>query len=412
MSDASHWSEVFKDIGTSAAAFAALAGAIIALLQYFSFKFTTNRDKAAATRKSLETVVASLASANEVDRLAGAILLRKFFDPTSEVSTRGTPYAADAVTVIAAILRGQPTGNFQKLLADGLAFAPSLEGADLQRTNLQNAYLSLHGERHLDLRGADFFRADLAGASLKGANASGAYFFQARMTDAVLKNADLTEADFREADLFGAIFDGATLTGAKFDGARNLPAALAPHIKNNLWNAPEGFKPSATNAETAAAAVVYVSKPGCLDAHQEKIVALICGWLESHGLRTSTLERSDYPATSVLAELRRRMSGCAGAIVFGFAELRISDGLWRPGTADEAKVTGRAWSTPWNHVEAGMAAMINLPLLLVAEPDVTNGVFEPSLAGHNVYRMTMPPDRLSPDLKSWLAAVGERKVRA
>ena len=106
------------------------------------------------------------------------------------------------------------------------------------------------------------------------------------------------------------------------------------------------------------------------------------------------------------------MSGCAGAIVFGFAELRISDGLWRSGTADEAKVIGRAWSTPWNHVEAGMAAMINLPLLLVAEPDVTNGVFEPSVAEHNVFRMTMPPDRLSPALKSWLAAVGERAISA
>ena len=232
----------------------------------------------------METVVASLASTNEVERLAGAILLRKFFDPTSEVSTKGTPYATDAVTVIAAILRGQPTGHFQKLLADGLAFAPSLEGADLQRTNLQNAYLSLHGERQLNLRGADFFRADLAGASLKGANASGAYFFQARMTDAVLKKADLTDADFREADLFGAIFDDATLTGAKFDGARNLPVALAPHIKNNRWNGPKVFKPSTANAEAAAAAtVVYVSKPGCLDAHQEKIVALICGWLEFAG---------------------------------------------------------------------------------------------------------------------------------
>jgi hypothetical protein len=412
LSDASHWSVVFKDIGTSAAAFAAVAGAVIALLQYFSFKFTTYRDKAAATRKSLETVVASLASTNEVDRLAGAILLRKFFDPTSEVSTKGTPYATDAVTVIAAILRGQPTGHFQKLLADGLAFAPSLQRADLQRTNLQNAYLGSRGERQLDLRQADFFRADLAGASLKGADASGAVFYQARMTDAVLRKTDLSSANFFEADLFGASFDGAKLTGASFERARNVPAALAPHIKDNRWDGPEIFTPPARTAETAAPAVVYVSKPGCLDAHQERIFALICGWLEAQGLTTATLERSDYPATSVFSELRRRISGCAGAIVFGFAELRISDGLWRQGTAEEEKVSGRAWSTPWNHVEAGMAAMINLPLLLVAESDVTNGVFEPSVAEHNVFRMTMPPDRLSPAQKSWLAAVGERAISA
>ena len=75
-------SEVFKDIGTFATAIAAVAGAVVVLLQYFSFKFTTYRDKAAATRKSLEAVVASLASTNEVDRQAGAILLRKFLDQT------------------------------------------------------------------------------------------------------------------------------------------------------------------------------------------------------------------------------------------------------------------------------------------------------------------------------------------
>jgi uncharacterized protein YjbI with pentapeptide repeats len=409
LSDAVHWSEVIKQFGIFATAFAAVAGAAIALLQYFSFKFTTYRDKAAATRKSLETVVASLASANEVDRLAGAILLRKFFDPKSEVSTKGTPYAADAITVIAAILRSQPTGNFQKLLADGLAFAPSLQGADLQKTNLQNAYLGSRGDAQLDLRQADFFRADLAGASLKGANASGAVFYQARMTDAVLRKADLSGANFFEADLLGASFDGAKLAGASFERARNLSAALSPHIKDNHWDGPEVFTPSPGTARSAAP-VVYMSKPGCLDAHQEKIIALVCGWLESQGLTTSTLERMDYPTTSVFSELRRRISGCTGAIVFGFAELRISDGLWRAGTAEEARISGQAWSTPWNQVEASMAAMINLPLLLVAEPDVTNGVFDPALDEHNVFRMTMPPDRLSPNLKSWLAAVRERAI--
>jgi uncharacterized protein YjbI with pentapeptide repeats len=269
LSDAVHWSEVIKQFGIFATAFAAVAGAAIALLQYFSFKFTTYRDKAAATRKSLETVVASLASANEVDRLAGAILLRKFFDSKSEVSTKGTPYAADAITVVAAILRSQPTGNFQKLLADGLAFAPSLQGADLQKTNLQNAYLGSRGDAQLDLRQADFFRADLAGASLKGANASGAFFYQARMTDAVLRKADLAGANFFEADLLGANFDGTKLAGASFERARNLPAALAAHIKDGRWDGPEVFTPSPGIARSAGP-VVYMSKPGCLDAHQEK----------------------------------------------------------------------------------------------------------------------------------------------
>ena len=57
-----------------------------------------------------------------------------------------------------------------------------------------------------------------------------------------------------------------------------------------------------------------------------------------------------------------------------------------------------------------MAAMLNLPLLLVADTDVTGGVFEPSLSEHNVFRATAPPDRAAPALRSWLVAVGERAL--
>ena len=374
-------------------------------MQYF--KFSTHRDKVAATRKSFDDVVSSLASTNEIDRLAGAILLRRFFDPTSEVTTVGTPYARETINVIAAILRGQPASNFQKLLADGLAFAPSLQKTDLQKTNLNNAYLSSQNDRPLDMSEADFYRADLTGASLKGTKASGAKFYQARMTDAVLRKADLSGANFfRSRPSRRKLRRDETDGGDVRASAEYSRRAPAPH-QGRPWVGPDVFTAGAGGAR-AAAPVVYVSKPGCLDAHQEKMVALISGWLEANSLAASTLERVDYPLTSALSEVRRRMSGCAGAVVFGFAELRISDGVWRAGTAEESTVSGKALSTPWNQIEAGMAAMINLPLLLVAEPDVNNGVFDPSLNEHNVFRVRMPPDRLSPDLKSWLVAVGER----
>ena len=92
----------------------------------------------------------------------------RFFDRETEVGIAGLPYWKDAVDVTAAILRGQTTGNFQKLLADGFAFAPSLERAGLQRTNLQSAYLGSRKkgkgsseQLRTNLTYADFYRADL-----------------------------------------------------------------------------------------------------------------------------------------------------------------------------------------------------------------------------------------------------------
>jgi hypothetical protein len=83
-------------------------------------------------RESFDAVVVSLASQVEVGRLTGAILLRRFFDSQTEVGIAGTPYWKEAVNVTAAVLRVRIPATF-RLLADGLAFAPSMAGVDLQR---------------------------------------------------------------------------------------------------------------------------------------------------------------------------------------------------------------------------------------------------------------------------------------
>jgi hypothetical protein len=272
---------------------------------------------------------------------------------------------------------------------------------------LHNAYLGSRRNKFVDLSYADFYRADLSGASLKGAKACHAVFYQTRMTNAVLRNADLRGANFFEADLCGVNFDGARLDNATFERTRNIPLELRPHLKGHHWNGPEEFKFSG-DPDRADPPAIYVSKPGCLDEHQGKVVGLVCSWLQSGGMIPDALERGDYPTTGALGEVRRRMSGCRGAVVFGFGELKISDGLWRSGTADEAKVNDQAFPTPWCQIEAGMAVMFNLPLLLVVDADLTKGVFDPLLVEHNVFRLTIPPDRLSPSFVDWLLAVGER----
>lgn len=134
--------------------------------------------------------------------------------------------------VIAALLREAKPGNFQKLLADGLGYAPSLAHADLQRCNLQNAYLGNRGTQTVDLSGADFFEADLSDASLRGALAHRAVFFGATLHGTVLDGGDFTSADFRQADLAGVRFGTAILTDARFDGARNLPAEISGRLSS------------------------------------------------------------------------------------------------------------------------------------------------------------------------------------
>src|SRR5689334_16486687 len=239
-------SDVFKDAAGVLTAMGAVIAGFLGILRYFQYK--TKRDKVLQVRDAFDTVVKSLSSEIEVERLAGAILLRRFLDRETEVGIAGIPYWREAVNVTAAILRGQVTGNFQKLLADGLAYAPSLERADLTKTNLQYAYLGVRKvsqveEVTTDMSYADFYRADLSGASLKKGQARGAVFYQCRMHNSVLSGADLRDANFFEADLKGAKFDNARLTVANFASARNIPRDLANKLDDKgVYKATEPFK--------------------------------------------------------------------------------------------------------------------------------------------------------------------------
>jgi pentapeptide repeat protein len=209
------------EVQTWIAVVGGLAAAILGILKYFNFR--SRRERAALVGQAFASTVDGLASTDPARQFAGAILLRRFFDQRTEQGEGHSPYEKEAVAVIAALLRDIPTGNLQKLLADGLGYAPSLEDADLQRCNLQHAYLGVRPDRIVDLSNADLFEADLTGASLKGATARGTVFFRAVLRETVLRGSDLTEADFRAADLEGARFDGAHLSGARFDGAKAIP---------------------------------------------------------------------------------------------------------------------------------------------------------------------------------------------
>ncbi len=180
--------------------------------------------------QAFQAVVDTLASQDEAKRLSGAILLRRFFDSDTEQGERGTPYAKEAMNVIAALLRDTEAGNFQKLLADGLRYAPSLVGADLQHCNLQKAYLGSRtpADAKVDLSDVDFFEANLTSASLlRHACARNAVFYGATLHNTVFEECDLTAADFRDADLRGARFAKAVLIDARFDGAQNPPTEIA-----------------------------------------------------------------------------------------------------------------------------------------------------------------------------------------
>lgn len=239
-----------------------LLAALVGLFQYFHRQ--SKRDKLAEVGASFALTVEALASDNETSRMAGAVLLRRFFDRQTGQGARGRPYVKEAVEVMAGMLRQDQSPRVQKVLADGFRYAIDLQDADLQHCNLSNAYL---GKKQGDNLAVDLSRADLYGAnceraSFRGATLRETVFMDATLTKAVftaadcrkadfrraalgrtrfendpdkqLPAADLRGADFREAALEGATFANAMVEGAKFQGASGLPDQLATLLDDNF----------------------------------------------------------------------------------------------------------------------------------------------------------------------------------
>jgi hypothetical protein len=368
----------------------------------------SRRQRQAVIRNAFDDAVASLSSADEERRMAGGVMLRRFCDPKSELGLRTyfppgwrAPYSTETVSVIAAVLRGLDSGNFQKLLADGLAFAPHLRGADLQRTNLQNAYLGPTPEgaeatrpRVVDISRADFYRADLSGASLKSAIAAGAAFYEARLCHTTLNNADLRGANFFGAELIGANFDGARLHGARFEGARHVPPEISERLGNDgVFTSDEPVRSQGGGIRQPAAARVFISAPSWRTGQDEAAVRELIAILAEHGLATEILPRSEYQPFGQLSEVRRRIAGCHGAIIFGLGQLRIETAHSLPISGGSQALKDVDLPTPWNQIEAGLAFALDLPLLIVSPSTCDQGVFSREISEAEVHHVEVSAER-------------------
>lgn len=53
-----------------------------------------------------------------------------------------------------------------------------------------------------------------------------------------------------------------------------------------------------------------------------------------------------------------------GAMIVGLEQFRVVEGIEKP-AAEDTEVQDIRLPTPWNHIEAGMAFMLDLPILIM-----------------------------------------------
>ena len=361
--------ESIKTITALATAATLFAG----FLMYLRNLFTQNSQKKEGLLKSFDNLVAQLTSENRTAQLSAAILLRRYFKTTRK--KRLIDLKMETVNVISALLKTLPTNVFQKTLADGLAYAVDLSKCDLQKTNLQDVLLD-NKYQQVIMNETDLFLADLSYANLEGIIAHRIIFYRAILFCARIKNCDFTDADFRSADLSGVVFKDCILKGADFTGAINVPSAIREALVDGKF--PGEDKVSAKHESNGK--TIFFSMPGVMSKRDELIVRDFEKMLLDKGFEVIYYTRDDYPRFGQFNSVRHDIMRSAGMVAFGLKQINIHTASYRPGTKDE-KEWGERWlSTPWNEIEVGMGLMKGMPILLVADPEIKDGVFDDELS--------------------------------
>jgi hypothetical protein len=163
---------------------------------------------------------------------------------------------------------------------------------------------------------------------------------------------------------------------------------------------------------------VFVSVGAPHLAVQETFLVRLERSLRSRGFRSLTLGRNNYDNRNPLRAIRDLMLRCEGAVIVGFDRRVAPVAIEKQGSVSERRLRNVRTATPWNHLEAGMAFQLDIPMLILKDRAThPEGILDQSVGEYLVFEFDIESESegLSPPLKrtieTWAAQVRERARR-
>ena len=127
---------------------------------------------------------------------------------------------------------------------------------------------------------------------------------------------------------------------------------------------------------------IFLSRPNWVSPEYQDGLDNFLNLLKSHGLSPRTIGTTDYPSKSPMDAVIDLLHECEGAIILGYPQIDIFSGKIK-----NVEIQGNVQlSTEWNHIEAGLAHALELPLLIIHHNDVSRGVFDRGVLNNFVYQ--------------------------
>lgn len=132
---------------------------------------------------------------------------------------------------------------------------------------------------------------------------------------------------------------------------------------------------------------IFISRPTHIGEEFEVHYCAFERLLISDGLQPYRLGAGSYTLDAPLKGVIDLMDICKGAIVLGYPKYEISASIRKGGESERQIML--AFPTPWNQIEATLAYVKHLPVLIVAHEGVTGGVFDPGVTGQYVLKKNL-----------------------
>src|SRR6476661_227933 len=147
---------------------------------------------------------------------------------------------------------------------------------------------------------------------------------------------------------------------------------------------------------------VFISHPSPYNKYQEKFLSLIELQLKSYLLNPINLGKKNYNYRSPLKPIKDIMDTCVGAIIIGLERHHSFIGYEREYSITQNEQIHKYTSSPWIHIEAGMAYQAGLPILILKEDKLyKEGILDPQISDSFVFEFNLKKlhKELSADLK-------------
>ena len=127
---------------------------------------------------------------------------------------------------------------------------------------------------------------------------------------------------------------------------------------------------------------IFLSRPNWVAPIYKEGLNNFLNLLRSHKLNPRTIGKTDFPSKSPMDEVIDLLYKCEGAIILGYPQIQAKTGFVK----DKEIVNPLFLSTEWNHIEAGLARALGLPLLVIHDIDIKRGIFDRGVLNSFLYQ--------------------------